>query len=934
MTHQKPPSRYSRVVTTMLLAAMCVQTFSGCSRRFWREQADQDTYRAISEKLTDERWQNPRMDMTPDPRSRFYDPYDPDCEPLPPDDPTAHVLMHCVNGREGYKGWHKFGDALSVENPSWLEPYSLLLSSGDPADDHENVEIPRVTLKDCVDLAYIHSREYQSQVEDVYLNALALTEQRYLLGTRFLLNGPGLGGGLFSSVRERNGRQTQTLSNGIGVQQLLPSGAQLSADIINTITWNMGSAQGSAPRLAWSITQPLLASRGGFGAGRKVVLENLTQSERNLLYEIRTMARFRQILFVNVASDFLGLQQQMQVILNQEDNIRQLEEQIEIGRVDDEWTPNTIPEPLRRFPDGVEIPPLLSGKLVYDEASRALKWTGPMSDQEKEALLALSDDRLYQAAAQQLIRWKENEVVSLAVAQLQGRLNGARQQLLNSRRALEDALDRFKIRLGLPTNVRLTVNESFLAPFELIDGDLLQIETELKEFAKDQGPALIPALTGMIDRQPPAFEDLKIYVTKLAKLKGKLQEFGMEAVKQDFVPVRDILAATSSEQLINSEGGRSFGSVEQRDRVIRDTARDLGLYRINERGFERYALAMDLFSELLQAETAEALVQSLDTNSDGVISAEELPIGWENLPGTEWVDEFPDMTGPEFIGAVRDAVVGIREDLLQIAQSLRVVQAGLRVEVIKLNRFTLPGEDTVPDIEQVVDIGLQNRHDLMNARAAVMDARRQVEIAANRLMAQLDLDVSGQVDPDGGVNDDINLSLDFKTPIDQVGLRNDYNATLIDYQRARREYMRQEDLVKQEIRNSWRQLQVSEERIEIARQSLRNAALQYDNVAIGAGQNNSLSLLNALDSILSAQNSLVSDWITYETNRLNIFRDMGIMQLDSSGLWEDQYYQNADELTSEDLPPATELFPQLQPVAPLPQVNSDITLPSENSEND
>ena len=71
-----------RVTVYLLLVAFTAQSLTGCSRRFWREQADEAAYSAVSEKLTDERWMNPRMDIAADPRSRFFDPYDPDEEPL------------------------------------------------------------------------------------------------------------------------------------------------------------------------------------------------------------------------------------------------------------------------------------------------------------------------------------------------------------------------------------------------------------------------------------------------------------------------------------------------------------------------------------------------------------------------------------------------------------------------------------------------------------------------------------------------------------------------------------------------------------------------------------------------------------------------------------------------------------------------------------
>jgi hypothetical protein len=112
--------------------------------------------------------------------------------------------------------------------------------------------------------------------------------------------------------------------------------------------------------------------------------------------------------------------------------------------------------------------------------------------------------------------------------------------------------------------------------------------------------------------------------------------------------------------------------------------------------------------------------------------------------------------------------------------------------------------------------------------------------------------------------------------------------------------MEAEDRIKQSIRASWRQIQVQEYRLEIDRTTVRNAALQYDSASLqaaGGQQTNALSLTNALDSVLQAQNSLVGDWVTYEANRLNIFRDMGIMEIDPRGVWTDPFYVQMDNLT-------------------------------------
>ena len=184
-----------------MLGAMGISSLAGCSRQFWRKQADTDSYNDIGQKLNDTRWELPRIDLTPDQRSRFYDPYDPDKEPLPPDDPAAHVFMHSVNGRRGYKNWHKLGTAFAIENPTWLEKYGIEMNSTDPVEGHSEVKLLKVTLPELVDLTYIHNRDYQNNLEDLYINALALTQQRYALGVRFLgLTGAEPGATVFAPL--------------------------------------------------------------------------------------------------------------------------------------------------------------------------------------------------------------------------------------------------------------------------------------------------------------------------------------------------------------------------------------------------------------------------------------------------------------------------------------------------------------------------------------------------------------------------------------------------------------------------------------------------------------------------------------------------------------------------------------------------------------
>ncbi|MCA9035204.1 MAG: TolC family protein [Planctomycetaceae bacterium] len=885
---------YARKVTTwLMMGSLSLSTFSGCSRQFWRRQAEKDTYNAVTEKLNDPRWQVPRIDLKPDVRSRFFDPYDPDCEPLPPDDPAAHEFMHCVNGKRGYKSWHKLGTALSIENPQWLEPYGVAVQGADPVIGHSQIQILKVTLPDAVDLAYIHSRDYQTNIEDLYLDALALTLERFRLGVRFINTAGAAPGAGFSLTNPDPGRSNAAFRPAFGISQALPAGGQIAVELVNQTVWLFGSKDSSASSMAFTLTQPLLLN-----AGRKIALEPLTQAERNVLYQARTLARFRQTLFTSVAQSYLGLLQQKQNILNTENNLRQLREQLDAQEAQDSRKPNLLPEMLPQMPDDFEIPESLQGNLRYD--GRTLTWTGEMTDAQEQELLALTDNEAYQAAVQQIIAYKQGNVVSLSAAQLRTNYNSTQNQLENSRRQYADQLDNLKITLGLPPNVQLEIDETLLAPFELISLKLIQAEKEFRELQLSLGQKLLPpADTGAaVD-----VEILKDYLSELALDRDHLFEVGLTQVQNDFEPIRQILQATETDWQQTEDGRRYFISEGERERVMADLERDLRLFRMSEREFAIASATLDSFLEVANADSAQSILQKLDADNNGTVEPSEMPSAWQYLKQANKSDSV-SMDADKLMQFIRKAAFALREDLQRAAQSLQVVQAGLRVEAIALNRFALTSGEPKPDIEEVVRIGLEQRHDLMNARASVMDRRRAVEIAANRLESTMDLRLSAKTGA-GGESSNYQGGIDFKTPMDMVDERNAYNVALINYQRERRAYMLLEDQIKQSIRQAWRQITVQEKRIEVDRQTVRNAALQYDNASLsaqGAAQTNALNLLNALNSVLGAQNSLVSDWVTYENNRLNVFRDMGIMEIDRRGVWTDGFYQKMDGVQSEGSP--------------------------------
>ena len=73
---------------------------NGCSRAKYRLQADREAYDVIAERNADPRWCATDYGIEMDPRSRYFDPYNPDRSPMPADDPTSHQYMQAGRREE------------------------------------------------------------------------------------------------------------------------------------------------------------------------------------------------------------------------------------------------------------------------------------------------------------------------------------------------------------------------------------------------------------------------------------------------------------------------------------------------------------------------------------------------------------------------------------------------------------------------------------------------------------------------------------------------------------------------------------------------------------------------------------------------------------------------------------------------------------------
>ncbi len=165
----------------------------------------------------------------------------------------------------------------------------------------------------CLEIAAANSRDYQQRKERLYRAALDLTLARWRFSTIGTLAGSAGVDGV------GNASADASVDADLGLSRLLGSGARIVGGIGASLFRVVSTGDGwdVVSDLSLSITQPLLR-----GAAREVVLEPLTQTERDLVYEVRNYERFRRTFAVDVANEYYAILVTLDQIANEEENLR------------------------------------------------------------------------------------------------------------------------------------------------------------------------------------------------------------------------------------------------------------------------------------------------------------------------------------------------------------------------------------------------------------------------------------------------------------------------------------------------------------------------------------------------------------------------------------------------------------------------------------
>ncbi|MSQ93105.1 MAG: hypothetical protein EXR98_00960 [Gemmataceae bacterium] len=879
-------------VGAVLLAVLLIGV-GGCTRMFYRKQADREVSGILREKDIFPEWKIEQMHVYADPRSRYADPSDPDHPPMPPDDPAADKLSPHPQrpGKAGVgeargtayleliKAWDEQNRATLAPVDAKDKPITdMARESKHPLKDYydEPLRSPQagfmLTLEQAVELGVINSPQYQSFREQLYLAALPVTQQRFSYAYQWAA--------LADFFREQAGPQAQggsqhnwTGASALGLNKLFSTGARLSADFANTTVVNLGGqGTSSVSSIGITLVQPLLQ-----GGGKAVTLEPLTQAERNLFYSIRSYARFREQYYVSVA----------------------------IG--------SNLPGSLASASGTSAAPGTSSvlaalGLAATDVSGGA---TGYLANLYRECDMA-SDKKFVhdlERALRILEGFQEGGMYSpLQVDQVRSTLLQAQNTVMTDKQLSTNSLDQFKLALGLPANLPLILDDTPARPvtrqldryYQIID----EADAAFKLVEKqDQLPA-----EKMRDFLLQAYTDGKlnplVQGTEFAKkLESSWKTWGKIKVTDAEIKARLVTLAAERRTLLDLKTDLELkkATLSPQDALKLRTAEfDLDLGRLEQR-VRRY---------------------------------EERP--WEKLPN----DDKEKTTKVDRDKLLRQEQIKQFRLVTHAAGFMLVWARNERFdEVYKL--WPAPPaaylEDldlTTAEIEQAqqlaVQVALENRWDLMNARAQVMDAWRQLRVTANNLMGALTVGYSLQSQtPAGGMHPlafssaatNQLVSFNFQLPLNRLAQRNAYRAALINYQQARRNLIVLEDNVAAQTRSDVRQLQLFAANYQTQRKVLQSLYSQVESAlevivapvdpdqlkgsATGSAASAAAltsQYLGALQGLNGAQARMYGIWLSYLATRMQVYLDLERLPLDFRGVWTEELGRTPKEASVEPRP--------------------------------
>jgi|FLOH01.1.fsa_nt_gi outer membrane protein TolC len=182
--------------------------------------------------------------------------------------------------------------------------------------DHSSETTLQLDIATSLEIAAENNRSYQDRREQLYRSALDLTLEQWRFSWRPSLSG----GGSVNGTGDTS--DSASIDSDLGMSKQFGSGAQVIGSIGASLfkALSQGDGWDAIGTLGLTATMPLLR-----GSARAVVLEPLTQAQRNLVYEVRTYERFRRTFAVDVVGRYYAILRTLDNITNEQANLESLQ---------------------------------------------------------------------------------------------------------------------------------------------------------------------------------------------------------------------------------------------------------------------------------------------------------------------------------------------------------------------------------------------------------------------------------------------------------------------------------------------------------------------------------------------------------------------------------------------------------------------------------
>lgn len=382
-------------------------------------------------------------------------------------------------------------------------------------DEQASAFVQELDLVACLQIASENNRQYQDQRESLYLAALDLTLERWRFGWQ-----PAAGAGASANGSLGGNDDGGSVDGSASISRLFGNGGRLVMDVGAALFGAIAEGEGwdAISNLGVSWTQPLLR-----GSAREVVMEPLTQSERNLVYAVRNFERFRRTFALDVATRYYNLVLTRQNVVNERTNVEVLDI---LSRRND------------AFANAGKLSDLEASEAAQDlstSQNRLLSLEASFQSQLDsfklflglpiEAKIGLDPEGLsnleVDSAEQELANFDENQLVRLAFTQRLDYLNEVERVMDTERRARLAADD---LKIGLDLSAGLNNNSETGKPLAYrSDGSTWNIGLDL-DLPVDQLPERNSYRRALINLQGDRRDLLEFQDSIRADLRDSLRE--------------------------------------------------------------------------------------------------------------------------------------------------------------------------------------------------------------------------------------------------------------------------------------------------------------------------------------------------------------------------------------------------------------------------